>query len=143
MSPNPEAYSSVGLGTAFPNEPQAGCPGRGQESNDREQRQTQPPFHFLGDPHDDQSHICYKCIKSLGPGSVCAQVSSPGSVSSQGLMFVNTVDLLVVSFTSWSSSLQTPILPQDSIYFVPIVLTLDSSVSLHQEKSMLVSSLPA
>lgn len=42
---------------------QPDCSGWEQGSNGNEQRPTQPPFQLLWDTHQDQAHICYKCIR--------------------------------------------------------------------------------
>lgn len=51
---------AAGLGTST-TEAQPGSPSR-RQFNGREQRRRQPPLHFLGDPHEHQSHICHKCV---------------------------------------------------------------------------------
>ena len=61
-------------------------------------------------------HICYNCRGGgLGPAPACSLVGGPSSMNPHGPRLVDSVGLPVSSLIPPTSSILSPILPQDSL----------------------------
>jgi hypothetical protein len=97
----------------------------GRGSNGREQRHRQSSVYLLGNPHGDQSTHLLQMYRGSKYSSYIFPHWWPRPCEAQSSRLVDSVNLLVVSFTSLACSLLFQTLPQD--YALPDIWLWDSA----------------